>query len=158
MQNRHTKKKAGKASVGSAFTLSHKMAAAFTMGAMFGFHEPAHAFNLVQTVNNIITAADRLGFLLSLASYLGGATLAVTGLFKLRDHTDDPKKTTLREGVVRLGCGGALLSLPFMLRASQGAVSNGDATALAVQKGGTFAAAVTLNCSPGYGCWTTPNG
>ena len=113
------------------YKLSHKCAAAMTVGAMTAASGPAFAGTAVQfkdMTDNIITASSGFQNLISLVSYLGGAGLAVAGIFKLKQHVDNPGQTPMKEGLVRLGCGGGFLALPFVTSAMQGSIANGDAT------------------------------
>jgi hypothetical protein len=48
--------------------------------------------------------------------------LALAGIVRLRFHVDNPEQYPLREGLVRLGAGGALLALPYVTLAITGSI------------------------------------
>jgi hypothetical protein len=47
-------------------------------------------------------------------AYLVGIVMGITGIFKLKDHVDNPSQTPLKEGAIRLVAGGALFALPIV--------------------------------------------
>jgi len=115
------------------FKTSHRLAAAITTGAMLGSSGSAFAgvTDARALVDNIITASTGFTNLLSLLGYIGGSGMAVAGIFKLKQHVDNPGQTPMKDGVMRLATGGALLSLPFVTATMQGSIAeaNGGATA-----------------------------
>jgi hypothetical protein len=110
------------------FKFSHKFAAAFTAGSMLGLVGEARAdvMNFVTLSSNITTATSGFQDMISLLGYLGGSGMAVAGIFKLKQHVDAPGNVPMKDGLMRLAAGGALLSLPFMISAMQGSISNGN--------------------------------
>lgn len=128
--------------------LSHKLAAIATMGVIMGSNADAFAGSALTFKNmsdNIINATSNFTGLISTVCYLGGGGLGVSGIFKLKQHVDQPAQHPLKDGLIRIACGGALLAFPFMQKAMQGTISNGDmsafsAASLKMSSTSTFAA------------------
>lgn len=109
--------------------ITHKLAAAATMGMIAGSATDAHAqtaTTFADMVKNILLASSGFHNLISVVCWIGGAGLGVAGIFKLKNHVDNPGQTPMKDGLVRLGCGGALLAFPFIMQAMQGSISNGS--------------------------------
>ncbi len=111
--------------------LSHKLAAAATVG-MVAASAPAFAGNssntqLVDMTKNVITASSGFTNLISTLAYIAGAGLALAGVFKLKQHVDNPAQAPMKDALIRLACGGLFLSLPFLLNVMQGSISDGNA-------------------------------
>ena len=67
-----------------------------------------------------------------------GAGLSVAGILKVKGHVDSPANHPLKDGLMRLAAGGALLSLPFMTAAMQGSINGGILTGPAIGSLTTF--------------------
>ncbi len=109
--------------------LNHKLATLATLGMMAGASTEAQAQTAVtfaEMARNMITAASGFNGLISTVCWIGGAGLGVAGIFKLKNHVDNPAQSPMKDGLVRLGCGGALLAFPFIMQAMQGSISNGS--------------------------------
>jgi len=111
--------------------LSHKLAAAATAGALMA--DSADAFagtntDLTKAATNVVTAVSGTVALISTLAYIAGAGLALAGIFKLKQHVDNPAQAPMKDALIRLACGGMFLALPFMMRIMQGSISNGDQT------------------------------
>lgn len=112
--------------------LSHKLAAAATMGATVASSTDAFATavgtssQLVDMTDNVITASSGFTNLISTLAYIAGAGLALAGVFKLKQHVDNPAQAPMKDALIRLACGGLFLSLPFLLTVMQGSISNGE--------------------------------
>ena len=109
--------------------LNHQLAAIATMGMIAGASTDAHAqtaTTFADMARNIILAVSGSNNLISTVCWIGGAGLGVAGIFKLKNHVDNPAQTPMKDGLVRLGCGGALLAFPFIQQAMQGSISNGS--------------------------------
>ncbi len=114
--------------------LSHKLAAAATVGMVAG-SAPAFAgvssnTQLVDMTKNVITASSGFTNLISTLAYIAGAGLALAGVFKLKQHVDNPAQAPMKDALIRLACGGLFLSLPFLLNVMQGSISDGNADAV----------------------------
>lgn len=106
---------------------SHRLAAAATVGMMTGASTGAFATVDANSLSaNLISASAGFTSLLNVLGYVGGSGLAVAGIFKLKNHVDNPGQTPMKDGVMRLAAGGALLSLPFMINVMQGSVGEGN--------------------------------
>ncbi len=53
--------------------------------------------------------------LISMFAYLMGIIFAIAGIMKIKDHVEDPGRTDLKSGAIRLIVGGALFALPFVM-------------------------------------------
>jgi len=108
--------------------MSHKLAAAATLGMMMASSESAFAGakTFKNMSDNIVTASSGFQNMISTVCWLGGAGLGVAGIFKLKQHVDNPGQTPMKDGLVRLGAGGGLLAFPFIQQAMQGSISNGS--------------------------------
>ena len=111
--------------------LTHKMAAVATIGMIAGAGNAAEAATTFRDMsNNLVTASSGFNNLISIVCWIGGAGLGVAGIFKLKQHVDNPGQTPMKDGLIRIGCGGGLLAFPFIQQAMQGSISNGSLTKL----------------------------
>jgi len=111
--------------------IAHKLAAAATLGMLSAASHDAAAQTATtfrDMSNNMVAASGGFNNLISVVCWIGGAGLGVAGIFKLKNHVDNPGQTPMKDGLVRLGCGGALLAFPFIQQAMQGSISNGSLT------------------------------
>lgn len=109
--------------------LSHKLAAAATVGMLAGQSTAAlasSADDLTQASKNVVQAVSGTVALISTLAYIAGAGLALAGIFKLKQHVDNPAQAPMKDALIRLACGGMFLALPFMMRVMQGSISDGD--------------------------------
>lgn len=112
--------------------VTHKLAAVATLGMMMGSSDAfaAAATTFRDMSNNMVQASGGFQNLISTVCWIGGAGLGVAGIFKLKQHVDNPGQTPMKDGLVRIACGGGLLAFPFIQTAMQGSVSNGSMTKL----------------------------
>lgn len=68
-------------------------------------------------LSNFVNSADEIPGLIAIVAYLLGLTITVIGLLKLKDHVENPEQTALKEGVIRILVGGALLAIPSIYNA-----------------------------------------
>lgn len=111
------------------YSTSHKLAAAATLGMMTasnGAFAAGNATTFRDMTVNITQASGGFQNLISTVCWIGGAGLGVAGIFKLKNHVDNPGQTPMKDGLIRLGCGGGLLAFPFIQTAMQGSISNGS--------------------------------
>jgi hypothetical protein len=124
---------------------THQLAAALTAGIMAG--QGTNAFANATTFrdigDNIITASGSLPAMVQTVAYVGGIGFGVAGIFKLKQHVDNPGQTPMKDGLARLGSGGALLALPYVSMAMMGSINNGVAGSLSEANMGTFAPPAT---------------
>lgn len=124
--------------------LVHKLAAIMTTGVMMAQGSEAFAGTDFRQMTTAITnSASTTPSLINTVSYVGGIGLGVAGIFKLKQHVDNPGQTPMKDGLIRLGAGGGLLALPFMTAAMQSTIS-GNGT-------GTAAPAGIMNAAPTVG-------
>lgn len=113
--------------------LNHKIAAAITVGVMAVDSSIASAqgpTNFSSVTGNIKDSASGVPELISLVAYIGGIGMGVAGIFKLKEHVDDPGRSPLKDGLIRLGAGGGLLTLPYITESMMGSVSDGSNNAV----------------------------
>lgn len=104
--------------------ITYRLAAALTTGVLMSESTAAFASGGFQGVTgNIVKSAAGLPNLISSVAYIGGVGLGVAGIFKLKQHVDNPTQTQMKDGLVRLGAGGGLLALPMVTKAMQGTVA-----------------------------------
>ena len=109
------------------YKTTHKLAAAFTAGILMSeCTSAAAATDLTVLSNNIAASGAGLPHMISTVAYVGGIGLGVAGIFKLKQHVDNPGQAPLKDGLIRLGAGGGLLALPFITNAMQGSINEGD--------------------------------
>ena len=106
----------------------HQLAAALTAGMLMSegkdaFAQTAQTFDNVG--QNIIASAGSMPAMIQTVAYVGGIGLGVAGVFKLKQHVDNPGQTPMKDGLVRLGAGGGLLALPYLTQAMMGSINNG---------------------------------
>jgi hypothetical protein len=107
--------------------LSHKLAAIATIGMMASSCTGAQAaITLKDMSSNIAVASSGFNNLISIVCWVAGAGLGVAGIFKLKQHVDNPGQTPMKDGLIRIACGGGLLAFPFIQQAMQGSISNGS--------------------------------
>lgn len=108
------------------FKMTQKLAAALTAGLLMSEAGAAFAQTSFKDVSdNIVTSSSALPNLISTVAYVGGIGLGVAGVFKLKEHVDNPAQAKMKDGLVRLGAGGGLLVLPYMTEAMMGTIDGG---------------------------------
>ena len=107
--------------------ITHKLAAAATVGVLSAASAPASATlqTFDNTAQNIAEASKNFANLISIVAYIGGTGLGVAGVFKLKQHVDNPGQVAMKDGLIRLGAGGGLLGLPFLTEAMTDAAGGG---------------------------------
>lgn len=109
--------------------ISYKLAAALTAGMMVGASDAFAGQNFSNVTKNIVASSSALPNLISTVAYVGGIGLSVAGIFKLKQHVDNPGQTAMKDGLVRLGAGGGLLALPMVLESAAGTIGEGQGVA-----------------------------
>jgi hypothetical protein len=87
----------------------------------------AEAATVGTVINNVRDSLEKLPFVLSSVAYISGLFLAAAGLFKFKDHVDNPAQTPLSAGVKRFLAGGMFLSGPYMYDALHGTLYGAQA-------------------------------
>jgi hypothetical protein len=107
--------------------ITHRLAAIATIGMMAGSCSEAQAaITFKEMSSNIAVASSGFNNLISIVCWVAGAGLGVAGIFKLKQHVDNPGQTPMKDGLIRIACGGGLLAFPFIQQAMQGSISNGS--------------------------------
>jgi hypothetical protein len=95
--------------------------------------------NFSTIASNVIASVSELPGLLSGLAYMFGLLLGVMGVVKIKSHVDNPRQTELKEALIRLGCGGALMALPIVYEAMHVTVgTNGQNATAPVLVAATF--------------------
>lgn len=104
--------------------LHTKLAAALTAGvlASAGTANAQSNTNFTDVTGKIVESSSELPNLISTVAYIGGIGLGVAGVFKLKQHVDNPGQTPMKDGLVRMGASGGLLTLPYLTEAMAGSV------------------------------------
>lgn len=105
--------------------VTNRLAAVVTAGVLMSESASALAGGATfkDVTTNIVTSSSTLPNLISTVAYIGGIGLGVAGVFKLKQHVDQPAQNPMKDGLVRLGAGGGLLALPFLTDAMSGTIS-----------------------------------
>lgn len=117
--------------------VTHKLAAVATVAFMTGASTAAQAgavalggggpgLTFKDMSSNIAVASSGFNNLISIVCWVCGAGLGVVGIFKLKQHVDSGGQTPMKDGLIRLAGGGALLAFPFIEQAMQGSISDGQ--------------------------------
>ncbi len=72
-------------------------------------------FNTV--LENIAISFQGVPGIISALAYLLGLILVIAGVFKIKEHVENPEQIQIKEGVIRILTGGALLALPAIFNA-----------------------------------------
>lgn len=103
--------------------LHTKLAAALTAGVLASAGTAqASDTNFTDVTGKIVESSSELPNLISTVAYIGGIGLGVAGVFKLKQHVDNPGQTPMKDGLVRMGASGGLLTLPYLTEAMAGSV------------------------------------
>jgi intracellular multiplication protein IcmC len=92
---------------------------------------PAEAQKLGDVVKNLTTSMSNLPFVLSSVAYIMGLFFAIWGVFKFKDHVDNPSQNPLSAGVKRFLAGGLLFSGPTMAKVLRSSLFAGSGPGLA---------------------------
>ena len=92
---------------------THRLAAALTTGMLLGQGTAAFAAQTFDDVGkNVISSSGALPQMIETVAYVGGIGLGVAGIFKLKNHVDNPSQHPMKDGLIRLGAGGNAFSGP----------------------------------------------
>lgn len=104
--------------------LHTKLAAYLTTGALLSNSVAAFAGdkNFSDVADKIVDSSSKLPNLISTVAYVGGMGLGMAGVFKLKQHVDNPGNAPMKDGLIRLGAGGALLAFPTVTESMMGTI------------------------------------
>lgn len=88
----------------------------------------AGAAKLSDMINNTTASFGNIPNILSVISYISGLFLSVAGLYKFKEHVDNPSQNPLSAGVKRFIAGGMFLTLPYMMIAVRNSIMGGAGT------------------------------
>lgn len=83
--------------------------------------------NFTTMTGNVVTSVQDLPNLISIVCYIAGLAFGVFGIFKLKEHVENPGQVKLKDAIIRLAVAGLLLSLPFLLSVMTNTFSDGSA-------------------------------
>ncbi len=113
--------------------LSHKLAAALTVGMATAI-SPTSVFavgvstkTFKDTTDAMVESSRALPNLITTTAFVAGIALAIAGVFKIKAHVDNPAQAPLKDGMIRLAVGGALIAFPLLTNLMVGAIGS-DAT------------------------------
>lgn len=92
--------------------------------------------NINGLMTNIAAETELLPGLVSAVSYLLGLIMGVIGILKVKDHVEDPTRTTMKEGVINLLVGGGMFALPAVFESMYTTVAGTGAGVWEVIAGG----------------------
>ncbi len=123
---------------------------ALTVLVLAGAAQPAFAGpgDLGRMLNNIGLSITDSENVMTAFAYLAGIFMGVWGIFKFRDHVDNPQATRLSEGVKRLLAGSMFLALPMVMQASVNTLVGNAAAAGGVQGMSNTAWKCGVGCTP----------
>lgn len=81
----------------------------------FALAAPGQAtVDFTTTTDAITTSASKIPNLISTVAFIAGIGMAIAGVFKIKAHVDNPAQAPLKDGLIRLAVGGALLAFPLL--------------------------------------------
>ncbi len=100
-------------------TLFNNVAA--LLGAVSGFA----GNNINGLMTNIAAETELLPGLITAVAYLLGLLMGAIGIFKIKDHVEDPARVSLKEGVINFLIGGGMFALPAVFESMWRTVGGG---------------------------------
>lgn len=81
--------------------------------------------NVNGVMDQMIDSVDFMPGLVAAVGYLLGLVIAVSALYKTRDHVEDPTRAPLKDAIIRYITAGALFALPTVFEAMYNTISDG---------------------------------
>ncbi len=81
--------------------------------------------NVNGVMDQMIDSIDFMPGLVAAVGYLLGLVIAVSALYKTRDHVEDPNRVPLKDAIIRYITAGALFALPTVFEAMYTTISDG---------------------------------
>jgi hypothetical protein len=103
--------------------------AAITVGMISGVEDASATNNFTKISDNVGLSISGLPGMVTGLAYLIGILLCVLGILKIKDHVENPANTPLKDGAIRLACGGALFAVPIVTEAMFATIDNGSGSA-----------------------------
>lgn len=101
-------------------TVSSSIKSALGLGACKGNGQ------ISDVICNVMESTKTLPGFLTAIGYISGMLLAISALFKLKDHVINPTNTPLSDSMKRFVAGGALFTLPLITEATQNMLTDGS--------------------------------
>ncbi len=95
------------------------------MSALFGAVTGVMGNNINGLLSNIAAQTELLPGLVTAVAYLLGLVMGGIGIMKVKDHVEDPSRTTMKEGVINLLVGGGMFALPAVFQAMYETIGGG---------------------------------
>ena len=98
---------------------------------LFAYSVPAafaQSVDASEVASNVVDSVTALPALVSALSYLLGLLLGVLGIWKLKNHVENPSQNELKDALIRFVAGGALLALPIVYEAMAILINGGEIT------------------------------
>ena len=76
-------------------------------------------------MGEMMNSVEFMPGLVAAVAYLLGCVIAVSALYKTRDHVEDPNRTPLKDAVIRYITAGALFALPIVYEAMYNTIAEG---------------------------------
>lgn len=111
------------------------VAAAVGSVALMGASTAAMATGLNQTMESVNTNTSYAADMITYGAYIMGTAFSVMGLLDVKKHIDQPGQNPLKNGLGKIGTGGLLLFLPYVLNTAMDTVG-ADGAASDLQKMG----------------------
>lgn len=92
----------------------------------FGLGACKNNGQISDVICNVMDSTKTLPGFLTAIGYISGLLLAISALFKLKDHVINPTNTPLSDSMKRFIAGGALFSLPLVTEATQNMLTDGS--------------------------------
>lgn len=81
--------------------------------------------NINGILSNIAAESELLPGLVTAVAYLLGLLMGGIGIVKIKDHVEDPSRTTMKEGVINFLVGGAMFALPAVFESMYNTIGGG---------------------------------
>ena len=114
-------------------TLNHKLASIVAAGIVIGstpaMAGPAAATkSFSETTTAMVESSAAIPNLITTTAFVAGIAMAIAGVFKIKAHVDNPAQAPLKDGMIRLAVGGALIAFPLLTNIMVGAIGKDAST------------------------------
>jgi hypothetical protein len=117
--------------------LPYAVAATVAVAAMTAADEASAQTTVGQAANSLLTQTSSIGKLMLAGSAIGGIVMFATGLFKLKQASENPQ-TKYSEGAWRILVGAGLVAIPAVAAMMTSSFSLGDVGSMTNNGGQSF--------------------
>jgi hypothetical protein len=117
--------------------IPYAVAAAVAVTAMTAADEAAAQTTIGQAANSLLTQTSSIGKLMLAGSAIGGIVMFATGLFKLKQASENPQ-TKYSEGAWRILVGAGLVAIPAVAAMMTNSLTLGGVGTLTQNGGQSF--------------------